>query len=125
MANHDQIDKELVFENTPLQNLRNILFNADASMIMQANISRPGNFSITPDPEQKGVSKTDIRKAINKVCSVPEKYVSAAFVGRITCELCSPDAKKANTEEYFFNNIYINRISEIIRFSAVLQQSAP
>lgn len=125
MVNHKQIDKELSFVNTPLQNLRNILLNADASMIMQANISRPGYFSTTSEPERSGVSKTDIRKAIDKVRSVPEKYVSAAFVSRIACELCSQGPNKASSEEIYQNNIYINRINEIIRLRPVPQQTAP
>lgn len=124
MADHDQAYKELAFENTPLQNLRNILFNADASMLMQANLSKPVSATKAPDVDQKFVSKADIRKAIDKVYSVPEKHVSVGFVGRIACELCSPDGNKVN-HKFFYTNIYINRINDLTHFNASPQWSAP
>lgn len=123
MADHDQAYKEFVFKNTPLQNLRNILFNADASMLMQANLLKPVKAITAPDADQKVVSKVDIRKAIDKVCSVPEKHVPVGFVGKIACELCSPNVNKIINISYY-KNIYINKIDDLTRYKASPQWSA-
>lgn len=113
MMDSSVFDKNLSFENTPLQNLKNILSEADASMELEANKS-PGPHKSQHSVlfEKKGISKSTLQAVVDNLFSTPGQYVSAASVGEIMCALCFEERGKTSVE-MFNTNIYINIIREL------------
>lgn len=75
-------DQGLVFENTPLQNLKNILSEVDASA--QVNLSEPSDGGSS----QEGVSKARIEKTLDDLTKLPQQQLSPLAVEQIVDELC-------------------------------------
>ena len=116
MTEHFNFDKELFFENTPLQNLKNILSDADASMELEA-IETPNNkFGQATLFERKGVSKSALQEAINDLVAAQGQYISSAVIGRVVCKLCFDDNhKNKQLIEQFNNNTNINRLKYLLK----------
>lgn len=113
MSDSGYTEKELIFENTPLQNLKNILSDADASMTKQLSL-KGGQAIQEPVLLQQGVLKEEIRLVIEKIRSQQDKYLSAAFINKIVCQLCSPETKEEILDKNAPINTYINELDRLI-----------
>lgn len=113
MMDSPGFDKDLSLENTPLQNLKNILSDADASIEQEAN-KIPGAYKSQQSVllEKKGVSKSALQEIVDKLFSTPGQYISPASIGQIMCTLCV-DEKGKPPIEAFNTNIYINIIGRL------------
>lgn len=77
-------DQGLVFENTPLQNLKNILSEVDAS----AQVNSSGSSSANLDGAlQEGVSKARVQKIIDDLTELPQQRLSPLEIKQIVCDL--------------------------------------
>ncbi|GEM_PF-6356541 len=83
-------NKDLIFENTPLQNLKNILSEVDASA--QVNLSEPSVGTAKGAPKSEGVSKAKIQRAIDDLTGLPGQQVSLLTIGQIVDDLCGKPA---------------------------------
>jgi len=85
-------DEELFLKNTSLQNLKNILSDADASIISRL-MNGPNNDTMEKPTvfEIKSVSKSALQKAINELSGTPGQYISPSAVSRIICKLCTKE----------------------------------
>lgn len=108
MTDYNHSDKELTFENTPLQNLRNILSSAEASITAQEAALHISGSIKALGQEHLGVAKHDIRKAMQYLQSTHGKYVSAAVIGRIASQLCAPEDSSFALNMDSINKIYTN-----------------
>lgn len=121
MTDYNHFDKELTFENTPLQNLKNILSSTEASIAHQEAAPQASGSIKALGQERPGVVKQDIRKAIEYLDFSQGKYVSVAVIGRIASQLCAAGERAAVPMKDFSTNIYINRLNEIIPINTLHQ----
>jgi hypothetical protein len=99
-------DQELHFENTPLENLKSILSEADASMQ-----SAPS----TPSPKSAGVSKNEIRKAIERLSAEPQQFVSASLVRQMLEALVPGRGDPQQSGKKLFENQHVADLDRIIK----------
>jgi hypothetical protein len=112
MSEHINSDKELFFQNTPLQNLKNILSDADAFMgsRMSNSLEQPILF------ERKGISKSALQEALNDLLGTSGQYISSAAVSRILCKLCAEEnGENISKIEDFNSNISIKKLKNITK----------
>lgn len=78
-------ESDLIFENTPLQNLKNILSEADASAQSDPDpVSGRGQES---DKVQEGIAKAALKKIIEDLVQNQKQYLSEVVVGGVTHKL--------------------------------------
>lgn len=117
MIEHFYSDRDLSFENTPLQNLKNILSDADATMQLKAiGTPKKDAFGQSTLFEKKGVSKSALQEAMNDLFLTQGQYISSAVVGQIVCKLCSEgNYKNKRLIEEFTNNTNINKLEYLVK----------
>lgn len=112
MIEQNRLEKELSLQNTPLQNLKNILSDVDASIESKA-INR---FAFTQITGGKGIPKANLQEAIDNLSASADQYISPAYIGNTLYLLSLKDhQEKALTAEDFRNNININILTNILR----------
>lgn len=118
MIEHINSYKELFFQNTPLQNLKNILSDADASMESRAgNTFENNSLEQSILFEKKGISKSALQEVLNQLLvNTPGQYISPAAASRIVCQLCAEE-KSENISKIgdFSNNISIIKLRNITK----------
>ena len=118
MIEHINSVKELFFKNTPLQNLKNILSDADASMGSRANNVLENNFLEQPILfEKNGISKSTLQEALNELAvNTPGQYISPAAASRIVCKLCAEENRGDISKiEDLNSNISIKKLKDITK----------
>ena len=117
MIEHINSLKELFFQNTPLQNLKNILSDADASM--EARMSNTSDKSFLEQPVsfgRKSISKSALQEALNGLLSTSGQYISSAAASRIVCKLCAEEnSDNISKIEDLNNNINIKKLRNITK----------
>jgi hypothetical protein len=100
-------DKELVFENTPLENLRSILSEADAS----AETAAPVKPSSVPDfPVRATVNKAALKGAIQALQAEPQQFMSQSFINQTLRRFTG----LAGGQEGVFENRHVVRLEKLI-----------
>ena len=110
-------DKELFLKNTPLQNLKNILSDADASIIPRP-MNDPNNNTMERPTlfEIKSLSKSALQKMINELSGTSGQYISPSAVSRIICKLCTEENGEDILKiEGFNNNINIKKLRNMFK----------
>jgi hypothetical protein len=102
----DGQDQELHFENTPLENLRTILSEADASMqTPSAPVSRP---------DEATVSKADLRKAAERLAAEPQQFIAPSLIRQILAGL-GPRRIDPASAQNIFENRHVLQLDKVIR----------
>jgi predicted transcriptional regulator len=115
----DQINsnKKLFFQNTPLQNLKNILSDADAFMVSKM-FSSPNNHPMEQPAvyEMTGISKSALQEALSEVIGTSGQYISSSAVSRMVRKLWEEEnGENIFKIEDFNNNTTIKKLRNIIK----------
>lgn len=107
-------DQGLVFEYTPLQNLKNILSEVDASA--QVNLSEPSCRALQRAPVKEGVAKARIQKAVDDLMGLPRQYLSPLAIEQIVYDLC---VKREGAEHKGPVSVFDN--AAVVKLGAILK----
>jgi hypothetical protein len=104
-------DRELVFENTPLENLRTILSEADASAQAvipgKEEIGRPGSLI------RAGVNKEDLKKVVERLETEAQQFLSRSDIGRIVAPVTRQSGSQETGQSIFYNQ-YVVLLDQLI-----------
>jgi hypothetical protein len=107
MDGQPEYDKELSLSNTPLENLRTILSEADASAQTAPNAS-----STEPAGQSRpGISKEDIRRAIERLRTAPQQFLEPEAVRQLLASFMPEQAEARNV----FENRYVVSLEKWIQ----------
>lgn len=108
MMNNNIKNIPLTFSNTPLQNLRNILFEVDTTFKAPVDKKSGLNLEWTLPSGEKAVSKLELQKIILELKTMPGQYLTRADIGQIFLSICKNSEQNVNL-------FSINRLKEIIK----------
>ena len=107
-------DQGLVFENTPLQNLKNILSEVDASA--QVNLNEPSRGALRRAPVQEGIAKARIQKTIDDLTGLPGQRLSPLAIEQIVYDLCvKREGAGRKGSARVFDNAAVARLEAILK----------
>lgn len=108
MINSSVKENSLAFINTPLQNLRNILQEADSSA--QKFSKRTSKFTLnwTELPDERSISKEDLQIVISELKVIAKQYVTKFEVSKIFLDVC----KKCEINDNF---AITEKLKELVR----------
>lgn len=111
-------DTDFSFQNTPLQNLKNILLEADSSAeedkttVPVNTLEGPGRLRST------GVLKSKLSETIKNLNDGEGQFISRADLGKIICKLCAQEDQAGSLNSKLKTlNININNIVNKLNLS--------
>lgn len=97
MMKNDIKNIPLPFINTPLQNLRNILFEVDTSLKKKSTPTPGLNLEWTIPSDVRGVSKLELLKIVSELKMTSGQYVTRADIGAIFLSTCKNSEKNVSS----------------------------
>ena len=99
-------DKELILENTPLENLRNILSEADATAQVKPEESLNRSCG--------GVNKEEIRKIIDRLSAEPQQLLSPEALQMILNNSIFRQNEQHDVRTSIFQNTHVIELNKLI-----------
>jgi hypothetical protein len=102
---------ELTFKNTALQNLKNILLEADSSAISEKFVFSLKSPIDDTQFRRSGIDKSKLKSIVLDLKNLKGQYISRADLGQIVCNGCLEEAGMNRLDATLKNtNNYINTI---------------
>ena len=107
-------DQGLVFEYTPLQNLKNILSEVDASA--QVNLSEPSVGALQKAVDKEGIVKARIQKTVDDLMGLPGQHLSPLAIEQIVYDLCvKREGAEHKGPSSVFDNEAVAKLESILK----------